>query len=146
MEESYFAFLGNAKKIVTDTRVDAVINEFTPTDGERKVRPRTNPGVSKPGGSLPSIPSLPSVRSGSQPSNPSLSSVSGINGFGGGSSTQSGVRSSAAAALAELEARRAQTAPVPLAPGKSNVAWIVVVALIVIAVALLGFVLFSGKH
>ncbi|HEY7956596.1 MAG TPA: hypothetical protein VII38_14930, partial [Polyangia bacterium] len=31
MEESYFAFLGNAKKIVTDARVDSVINEFTPT-------------------------------------------------------------------------------------------------------------------
>jgi len=148
MEESYFAFLGNAKKIVTDARVDSVINEFTPTDGERKVRPRTNPGASKPGGggSLPSIPSLPNVRTGTGASNPSISSVSGINGFGGGSSTSSGVRSSAAAALAELEARRAQTAPVPLQPGKSNVAWIVVVMLIVIAVALLGFVLFSGKH
>ncbi len=42
MEESYFAFLGNAKKIVTDSRVDAVINEFTPTDGDRKFRPRSD--------------------------------------------------------------------------------------------------------
>src|SRR5438477_8368965 len=81
MEESYFAFLGNAKKIVTDARVDSVINEFTPTDGERKVRPRTNPGASKPGSSsLPSIPSLPNVRTGTGASNPSLSSISGING------------------------------------------------------------------
>ncbi len=146
MEESYFAFLSNTKKIVTDARVDSVLNEFTPTDGDRKIRPRgggSNPGTGK-AGSLPSIPSLPQIRTGA--SNPSVSSVSGINGFGGGGSATSGVRSSAANALAELEARRAQTNPVPLAPGKSNVAWIVVVALIVIAVALLGFVLFGGKH
>jgi anti-anti-sigma regulatory factor len=152
MEESYFAFLSNAKKIVTDARVDSVINEFTPTDGDRKIKPRsgnTNPGSkpgSSPGNSLPSIPSLPSIGGGksSPGSNPSgtLSSVSGINGFGGGSSA-SGVRSSAAAALAELEARRAQTAPTPLAPQKSNAAWIVVVVLILIAVGLLGYVIFA---
>jgi anti-anti-sigma regulatory factor len=147
MEESYFAFLGNAKKIVTDSRVDSVINEFTPTDGDRKIRPRSNPGTaSKPSGghSLPSIPSLPNV-SKTGGSNPNVSSVSGINGFGG-SSGASGVRSSAAAALAELEARRAQTSPVPLAPGKSNAAWVVVIILILIAVGLLAFVLFGGKH
>ena len=145
MEESYFAFLGNAKKIVTDARVDSVINEFTPTDGERKVRPRTNPGASKPGSSsLPSIPSLPNVRTGTGASNPSLSSISGINGFGGGSSTSSGVRSSAAAALAELEARRAQTNPVMLAPSKSNTMWLVVVGILLVAVIILGFVIFGG--
>ncbi len=159
MEESYFAFLGNAKKIVTDARVDSVINEFTPTDGDRKIRPRssgsgTNPGAnqsksggSSAGGSLPSIPSLPNIRQsiGGTGTGPGLSSVSGINGFGGGSSA-SGVRSSAAAALAELEARRAQTAPVPLQPQRSNAAWIVVVILIVVAVGLLAFVMFGGKR
>jgi anti-anti-sigma regulatory factor len=155
MEESYFAFLSNAKKIVTDSRVDSVINEFTPTDGERKIRSRTgntNPGSgagsSKSGtsgvhsSSLPSIPSLPSIRT-STGSNPGsgAGSISGVNGFGSG---VSGVRSTAAA-LAELEARRAQTSPVQLQP-KSNAAWFVVVALIVVAVALLGFVMFGGKH
>lgn len=151
MEESYFAFLGNAKKIVTDARVDSVIQEFTPTDGDRKIRPRstgTNPGASKSGtgssaGSLPSIPSLPNIKAVG--AGGTLSSVSGINGFGGGSSA-SGVRSSAAAALAELEARRAQSAPVPLQPGKSNGMWYFVVVILVIAVGILGFVLFGGKH
>ena len=57
----------------------------------------------------------------------------------------SGVRSTAAA-LAELEARRSQTSPTPLAPSKSNAAWIVVVVLIIVAVGLLGFVMFGGKH
>ena len=156
MEESYFAFLSNAKKIVTDSRVDSVINEFTPTDGDRKIRSRTggtNPGGSGTGSksgtsgvhssSLPSIPSLPSIRTttGTGPGSGS-GSISGVNGFASG---VSGVRSTAAA-LAELEARRAQTSPTPLAPGKSNAAWIVVVALIIVAVGLLGFVMFGGKH
>lgn len=155
MEESYFAFLSNAKKIVTDSRVDSVINEFTPTDGDRKIRSRTgntNPGSStgsKSGSSgvhsssLPSIPSLPSIRTatGTGPGS-GTGSVSGVNGFGSG---VSGVRSTAAA-LAELEARRSQTSPQPLAPGKSNAAWIVVVVLIIVAVGLLGFVMFGGKH
>jgi hypothetical protein len=160
MEESYFAFLANTKKIVTDARVDSVINEFTPTDGDRKIRPRssggTNPGSksggssaggSSAGGSLPSIPSLPNIKQtvGGTGTGPGLSSVSGINGFGGGSSA-SGVRSSAAAALAELEARRAQTAPVPKEPGKANALWYAVVAILVVAVGVLGFVLFGGKH
>ncbi|HEX6839542.1 MAG TPA: hypothetical protein VF334_23355, partial [Polyangia bacterium] len=137
MEESYFAFLSNAKKIVTDSRVDSVINEFTPTDGDRKIRSRTgntNPGSgsgSKSGqsgvSSLPSIPSLPSIRTATGNTGPGsgAGSISGVNGFGSG---VSGVRSTAAA-LAELEARRAQTSPVQLAPGKSNGAWFVVVAL-----------------
>jgi anti-anti-sigma regulatory factor len=158
MEESYFAFLSNAKKIVTDSRIDSVINEFTPTDGDRKIRSRTggtNPGSggggSKPGSgggshssssSLPSIPSLPSIRMMTATGSGAGGSVGGVNGFGSG---VSGVRSTAAA-LAELEARRAQTSPVPLAPTKSNAAWIVVVALIVVAVGLLGFVMFGGKH
>jgi hypothetical protein len=146
--------LSNAKKIVTDSRVDSVINEFTPTDGDRKIRSRTgntNPGSgsgSKSGqsgvSSLPSIPSLPSIRTATGNTGPGsgAGSISGVNGFGSG---VSGVRSTAAA-LAELEARRSQTNPVPLTPGKSNAAWIVVVVLIIVAVGLLGFVMFGGKH
>jgi anti-anti-sigma regulatory factor len=156
MEESYFAFLANTKKIVTDARVDSVINEFTPTDGDRKIRPRsqggTNPGSqskagSSGGGSLPSVPSLPHIKQtigGSSSTGPGMSSISGINGFGGGSSA-SGVRSSAAAALAELEARRAQTAPTPLAP-KSNAMWYMIIGLLIVALGVLGFVLFGGKR
>jgi hypothetical protein len=150
MEESYFAFLSNSKKIVTDSRVDSVINEFTPTDGDRKLRPRaagTNPGGNKTGAtgtspsgagsSLPSIPSLPS-RTGATPATPSFS---GINGFGRAEPT-----GRAQAALAELEARRAQTNPVVLAPGRSNAMWFLVVGILVVAVVILGFVIFGGKH
>lgn len=159
MEESYFAFLSNAKKIVTDSRVDSVINEFTPTDGDRKIRSRssgTNPGGtgsrpgvtgSSTGGSLPSIPSLPSMRgSGTSPgSNPAVGS---INGFGQGSSgvrmgpNVSGVRS-AAAALAELEARRAQSAPVEMGSGGGNKSLMIIIAMLVVAVGLLGYFIFA---
>jgi anti-anti-sigma regulatory factor len=149
MEESYFAFLANTKKIVTDARVDSVINEFTPTDGDKKLRPRSNPGggtppstkTSSPGPNapLPSIPALPTM-GGSRPG-----SSPGANGFGS-SSTASGVRSSAAAALAELEARRNATSPVPLAPsGRSNAAWFIVAFVLLVATALLGYVLFARK-
>ena len=156
MEESYFAFLSNAKKIVTDSRVDSVINEFTPTDGDRKIRSRT--GGTNPGGAAraPSRESAAcirarcrrfrrcraSVRRRARGPGSGTGSISGVNGFGSG---VSGVRSTAAA-LAELEARRSQTNPTALAPGKSNAAWIVVVALIIVAVGLLGFVMFGGKH
>jgi len=35
-------------EIVTDARVDSVINEFTPTDGDRKIKPRASGGRSMP--------------------------------------------------------------------------------------------------
>lgn len=146
MEESYFAFLTNAKKPISDPRVDSVISEFTPTDGERKIRARTggsNPG-SVPGkvgassvhSSLPATPSVPNLRTlTGVGSNPGLGLASGV----------SGVRS-AAAALAELEARRAQTSRAPLSPARSNTAWLVVLGLIVVAFLLLAFVLFGARH
>ena len=85
MEDSYFAFLGNTAKIVTDARVDEVVTEFTPSDGGPKLRTKnghSQPNVpavtpSSPGslgsqgnpgsqgsmvGSLPSVPSLPSLK------------------------------------------------------------------------------------
>ena len=156
MQDSYFAFLSNPKKIVTDSRVDSVINEFTPTDGDRKIRcahRRHQPGGSgtgsKSGGSgvhsssLPSIPSLPSIRTttGTGPGRARVEHLRhqrlwrqlGV----------SGVRSTAAA-LAELEARRAQTSPQLKAPDKSSGLW-AAVSLIIVAVALLGYVMF-GKH
>jgi anti-anti-sigma factor len=143
MEESYFAFLANSKKIITDARIDSLLSEFSSGDGDRRVRSRTSPG-STPGhtsssgaSSLPSIPSLPAMKGAS-------SATAGINGFGGGSSA-SGVRSSAAAALAELEARRAQNAPAAELT-KSNTTWYIMIGILTVAVAVLGFVLFGGRR
>src|SRR5262245_54707699 len=81
MEDSYFAFLSNSKKIVTDARVDALLSEFTPSDGDRKLRGRgSNPGLAAtppaPPTSGGSIPSLQSFRTPSQPGMLSTTGVS----------------------------------------------------------------------
>jgi anti-anti-sigma regulatory factor len=143
MEESYFAFLSNSKKIVTDAAIDSVINEFTPTDGDKKIRPRGTPAPPQKGAtatSTPSLNSLPSVPSLPHRT-PTPNSMPSLNGFHHRESTGS---SRAAAALAELEARRAQTNPVPLAKS-SNTVWLVVVAILGVAVVALGFVLFVAN-
>jgi len=80
MEDSYFAFLANESKIVTDNRIDEVVSEFTPSDGSHKLRTRSSlsgpklapaqgPGATLSGSSLPSLPSI----TGSMPHTPSLS-------------------------------------------------------------------------
>jgi hypothetical protein len=66
MEESYFAFLANESKIVTDTRIDDVVSEFTPSDGSHKLRTRSSlsgpklspaPTPTQTGASISSLPS-----------------------------------------------------------------------------------------
>ncbi len=64
MPDSYFAFLSNQKKIAAVDKVNAVISEFNPSDGEKsKIRSRV--GTTSLSGasmsSLPSVPSLPSI-------------------------------------------------------------------------------------
>jgi anti-anti-sigma regulatory factor len=137
MEDSYFAFLSNSKKIVTDARLSSVLNEFTPTDGDgRKVRSRTgtNPGAKtgSTGGSLPSIPSLPATRTGASGGGVQAS-VSGVNGSAGPRlsvppGANEGGRMSAASGGAEA---------------KSAKSWLVVVGLMVVVIGLLGFFIFK---
>src|SRR5262249_22282395 len=56
MEESYFAFLSNASKVVTNARVESVLTEFTPaSDGQPKLRVRTSPGAAPPSASTPQL-------------------------------------------------------------------------------------------
>ena len=69
MEESYFAFLVQMKnKMLSSPKIEAVVAEFTPTDGERKIRSRvgsTGGGIGTgTGSSLPSVPSLPQMSRG----------------------------------------------------------------------------------
>ncbi len=149
MEESYFAFLGNNKKVVTDERVDDVLNEFTPPSEARRMRGKTNtgsgpgPGQSAGSGSkgngvvssLPSVPSLPGSRAGSTPSGSTSSGFTRSTDSGGG-------RTSAAAALAELEQRRMQSGVVAVAPHKGNYLWLALIGVLLVMVVYLGFVLF----
>ncbi len=136
MEDSYFAFLSNAKKIVTDSRVDAVLTEFTPApaDGaERKLRqrgsnPNLNPPASPPAttspGSVPSLPSFPRTPS-SQPG-----MMSGPNT---GSSQKWPLMSPD-----ELSRR------IPVVQPRSYGAWILVGVLVATAIGLLAYVFLAG--
>ena len=64
MEDSYFAFLSNAKKVAEAEKIKKIVAEFNP-DGERsKIRSRVGSSVSGGGNSLPSVPSLPSIAKG----------------------------------------------------------------------------------
>jgi anti-anti-sigma regulatory factor len=65
MEDSYFAFLSNAKKLAEPQKIQKVMSEFSPAEGEKsKIRSRvgTVTGAGSPSqSSLPSVPSLPSI-------------------------------------------------------------------------------------
>ncbi len=155
MEESYFAFLGNNKKVVTDERVDDVLNEFTPPSDVRKIRGKgTTTGPGSPGSSgknngvvssLPSVPSLPGSRNTPPGTNSgTMSSVSGATPSGFTRTTDSGAgRTSAAAALAELEQRRLQSGVVAVSsPHKGNYLWLALIGVLLGMVVYLGFILF----
>ena len=142
MEESYFAFLANGKKVVIDASYDQTVAEFVQQD-ERKLRAKTssgtNPAMKIPsnshhtGGTMSSTPV-----SGKGGSSDRLSTVSGLNSFGGGSSG-----GKAAVALAELEARRNQTNSIPLEPSKNMTAlWVVLALFALIGTGYLGYYLF----
>ena len=77
MPDSYFAFLANQRKIAESGKIDKVISEISPSDGEKsKIRSRvgsTSLSGASLSSSLPSVPSLPSI------------SRSGIGGTGAGS-------------------------------------------------------------
>lgn len=82
MEDSYFAFLSTAKKVAEPAKIQAVMLEFHPADGEKsKIRSRVGSTSVSSGGqvasSLPSVPSLPSIARGG------VSSLSGLQSFSG---------------------------------------------------------------
>ncbi len=159
MEESYFAaFFGNAKEDRDRlARRRGHRSEFTPTDGDRKLRPRsgtTNPGANKAGGGTGTATG---TGSNSLPSIPSFAERAQHRLDVGGDAVVDlrnqrlrphGVHRqlrSTASALAELEARRATTNPVMLAPSRSeHDVTLVVVGILLVAVVILGFVIFGG--
>src|SRR5262249_49780685 len=94
-------------------KIEAVVAEFTPTDGERKIRSRvgsTGGGIGTgTGSSLPSVPSLPQMSRGTGPSGLGMHAAAGgglsghgmpggplgrgsFGGGGGNAGTGSGIR------------------------------------------------------
>jgi anti-anti-sigma regulatory factor len=110
MEDSYFAFLGTAKKVTEAARatITAVVSEFNASDNEKsKIRSRVGSSSIGVGGlgvsssSLPSVPSLPSMsRAAATPAKGGISgsfspaasalSIPGTTGTGSGNRTFGG--------------------------------------------------------
>jgi hypothetical protein len=160
MEDSYFAFLSTAKKVAEPGKINKVISEFAPSDGEKsKIRSRvgsTGSGVSPSQTSLPSVPSLPSIsRTGSASG---MGFASGGSGISGGSSSQIGMRPSFAGGgtrpggtnpgtnpggLGPNTNSKLASIPAPAPPKNSTMVY-VLVGVLLVAIGVLGFLLFSG--
>ncbi len=157
MEDSYFAFLSNARKVADAAKIQKVISEFSPAEGEKsKIRSRVgSTGVSGVGAiasSLPSVPSLPSIsRTGSQVG---LSSFSGggssvgtgpgrvpfgkgNTGVGGNPGTNPGTNPGSGPSPAPMMAS-------PVQPGKSSPMVYILVGVLLLAIGVLAVLLFSG--
>lgn len=167
MEESYFAFLSNAKKVPHDPSIDQVMQELQQdAGGAAKLRPRTGTGT--PPGAHPSAstpmtpqPAAPSAAVGQLPSVPVMPSsqpplaraasgihvVNGHNSTAGlqplpppqqGSSTTPGTPT----ALAQQQAQEAQAARQRAyqAEQRSPLAWGMLIVLLLLAAGLLAWV------
>lgn len=164
MPDSYFAFLSNQKKVAEPEKINGVIKEFAPSEGEKsKIRSRV--GTTSLSGasvsSLPSVPSLPSISRTSPGSSPSIRAsgsapkLPGTNP-GTGTGSLSGIRTSGtfsspgtrpgfgtnpgtnpgAAAVAERA---------PVVQPKSSAVIYILVAVLLVAIGVLAFLLLSGK-
>jgi len=147
MEESFFAFLSNAKKVDTDDAVDAAMNELTPATGsDRKLRLRTsisNPGLT-PGAAAGGVPSAGSgTHSGRVTGSFSVPTRTGTGTQQPMMGTGTGQKWPPAPSTADELSRRFTLAPPPPEP-KSAGAWILVGVLVAAAIALLAYVFLSG--
>ncbi len=169
MADSYFAFLSNQKKIAEPEKINGVIKEFATSDQGEKSKIRSRTGTASLSASsvssLPSVPSLPSIsRPGSAPmitrpgSRPSMTPVTttthpGMRPVGSFAGTNPGSRpgfnvpgtnpgsnpGSPGFGSAVVGERPAIVQP------KSSAIIYVLVAVLLAAIAVLGFLLFSSK-
>lgn len=125
MPESYFAFLTSQKKLESDDAVQSVLDGIASTGGDGgKIRSRvssTSVSGNVSNTSLPSVPSLPSITG------------TGAGGIG----TRPGSLPSP-----NLVSERAQTEE-PVEPSSSSMMVYVVVAMLLAAVGVLGFLVFT---
>jgi len=143
MPDSYFAFLANQKQIADAGKVQAVINEFNPSEGEKsKIRSRvgsTSLSGASLSSSLPSVPSLPSISrsglggtgAGSRPGSGSFPGTGSRPGFGTNPGSNPGSNPG--------QEGNGATAMQP----RSSVIVFVLVGVLLLAIAVLGFLLFA---
>jgi anti-anti-sigma regulatory factor len=164
MPDSYFAFLSNQKKVAEPEKINGVIKEFAPADGEKsKIRSRVGTSSLSGGSvsSLPSVPSLPSISRTGPGTSPSLRAATGsspkLSTSPGGTSTLSGLRTSGTFTNpgsrpgfgtnpgsnpggGALAADRS-----PVVQPRSSAVIYVLVAVLLAAIGVLAFLLVSGK-
>jgi anti-anti-sigma regulatory factor len=155
MEDSYFAFLSNARKVAEAAKIQSVVNDLKPSDAEKsKIRSRvgTQTSASSSGGSasssLPSVPSLPSISRGST----GVSGVGSMPGQGFGTGNRSFSGGGSRPGISGSDPGRTPTMPNPkgmasAAPQpKSNAMVYVLVALLIAAICVLAVLLFVGSN
>ena len=149
MEDSFFAFLGNAKKVSNDAAVEAAVSEFSPsTSSDRKLRLRTNvSGVSSNPGAAPiGGGTLTPAQSGA--TNAVSLKTGNTGGFtkftnpGSNPGTSGSGQKWPLSNDGDLSAPR-RLAPPPPEP-RSAGAWILVGVLVAAAIALLAYVFVSA--
>jgi len=167
MPDSYFAFLSNQKKVAEPEKINGVIKEFAPAEGEKsKIRSRV--GTTSLSGasvsSLPSVPSLPSISRTSPGSQPSIrtamgsalklpSTNPGQTGAGirtSGTFTNPGTRPGFGGTNPGTNpggggAAIAMADRAPVVQPKSSAVIYILVAVLLAAIGVLAFLLLSGK-
>jgi hypothetical protein len=166
MPDSYFAFLSNQKKVAEPEKINGVIKEFAPSDGEKsKIRSRV--GTTSLSGasvsSLPSVPSLPSISRTSPGSSPSIrasGSAPKLPTSPGSNPSMSGIRTSGTFTNPGTRPGGFGTNPgtnpgmgggamaadrAPVVQPKSSAVIYVLVAVLLLAIGVLAFLLLSGK-
>jgi anti-anti-sigma regulatory factor len=148
MPDSYFAFLSNQKKIARAEKVNAVLSEFNPSDGEKsKIRSRVGTtslsGASR--SSLPSVPSLPSIsRTGL--TGPGSSRPGGTGSFGTNPGSRPGITTGMPGTHPGTNPGVAGTADrTAMVQPKSGLIVYVLVGVLLVAIAVLAYLLFAGK-
>jgi anti-anti-sigma regulatory factor len=155
MEDSYFAFLSNARKVAEAAKIQNVVNDLKPSDAEKsKIRSRVGTQASSSSGgaassSLPSVPSLPSISRGS-------TGVSGVGSMPGqsfaGGTGRSFSGGGSRPGISGSDPGRTPTVPNPrglasaAAQPKSNAMVYVLVALLIAAICVLAVLLFVGGN
>lgn len=153
MEDSYFAFLSNAKKVADAAKVQKVVSEFNPSDGEKsKIRSRvgstaTGVGVTS---SLPSVPSLPSISRSPTPAGTGAGPQSFAGGgsrpgtvTGGGFTNPGASRPGLGGSNPGMHMTPRPGGPAVAAP-KSSAMVYVLVAVLIAAIGVLALLLFSS--
>jgi anti-anti-sigma regulatory factor len=161
MEDSYFAFLSNARKVADAAKIQKVMSEMNPgggADGDKsKIRSRvgntSQPGSSAAGSSLPSVPSLPSIsRTGTGVGSSGGASFGGGTGTGnrGGSGVPAFGKGSASSSGLPGTNPGPGTSPgsapqMMMAGPKSSMMVYVLVGVLLLAIGVLAVLLFSGS-